>query len=224
MIDFELARANMVESQVRPNSVTDRNLIDAMAEVPREAFVPHAAQALAYMDEDVVLSAAAEGRPARYLMQPMIFARLAQLAEIQRGDLVLDVGCGLGYSSAVLARMADAIVALECDEDTAQSAADILVEQGVDNAAVVTGDLKAGYPSEGPYDAIVLNGAVSEVPRALLEQLKEDGRLVAIVGEGPLGRARLFRRHGDVFAEKIAFDATVEVLPGFADTEPVFAF
>ena len=224
MIDFDIARANMVESQVRPNSVTDRSLIDAIAAVPREAFVPHAVQALAYMDEDVTLAPAADGRIARHLMQPMIFAQLVQLAGIQRGDLILDVGCGLGYSSAVLARIADAVVALECDEGMAQAAADILVDQSVDNAAVVTGVLNEGYPSEGPYDAIVLNGAVSEVPQALLEQLKEEGRLVAIIGEGPLGRAHLFKRNGDVFAEKIAFDATVEALPGFTDTEPVFAF
>ena len=224
MIDYDIARANMVESQVRPNSVTDRGLIDAMAAVPREAFLPRAVQALAYMDEDVTLAPAQDGQPARYLMQPMIFSQVVQLADIQPGDLVLDVGCGLGYSSAVLARMADAVVALECDEDMAQTAADILVEQSVDNAAVVTGVLSEGYPSEGPYDAIMLNGAVSEVPQALLEQLKEGGRLVAIVGEGPLGRARLYKRHGDVFAEKTAFDATVAALPGFADTEPAFAF
>ncbi|MGI9414986.1 MAG: protein-L-isoaspartate O-methyltransferase family protein [Hyphomicrobiales bacterium] len=224
MFDYDTARANMVESQVRPNSVTDRGVIDAMAEVPREAFLPRAVQTIAYMDEDVVVAPATQDGLARYVIQPMVFARLVQLAEIQPGDLVLDVGCGLGYSSAVLARMADAVVALECDEGLAQTAADVLVEQGVDNAAVVTGVLNEGYASEAPYDAIVLNGSVSKVPEALLGQLKEGGRLVAVVGEGPLGRAHLYIRHGEVVAEKVAFDATVAALPGFAETEPSFAF
>lgn len=224
MTDFRIARDNMVESQIRPNGVTDRKVIDAMADVHREAFVPKVVQPIAYMDEDLtVLSSSEPGGP-RYLMQPMVFARLVQLAEIGGGDLILDVGCALGYSSAVLARIADAIVSLECDEGLAGQAVDILVDQNVDNVAVVTGPLEQGYKSEGPYDAIVLNGAVTSVPRQLLEQLKEGGRLVAVVGEETLGRAHLFIRHGDVFAEKVAFDATTASLPGFSITEPAFVF
>ncbi len=222
MIDYSTARSNMVESQIRPNAVTARSVIDAFAEVPREAYVPKSAQSIAYMDEDIAVGLT-DGTP-RFVMHSMIQARLLQLAEIAPDNVVLDVGCCLGYSTAVLAQLADAVVALESDEDMAASAGDILVEQGVDNAAVVTGALNEGYKTQGPYDAIVLNGSVPSVPRALLEQLSEGGRLVAVISEGALGRAHLFIRHGDVFAERIAFDATIAPLPGFAVDEPAFVF
>lgn len=224
MIDFSTARDNMVESQIRPNGVTDRKVIDAMADVPREAFLPKAVQSLAYMDEDIAITPTSRDGGQRHLIAPMTFARLVQLAEIGSNDLVLDVGCALGYSSAVLARIADAVVSLECDEELAREAVEIMIEHNVDNAAVVTGPLKQGYGSEGPYDAIVLNGAVPAIPEELLQQLKDGGRLVAVVGEGALGRAHLVIRHGEVFAEKVAFDATIAALPGFASEQPAFVF
>ena len=222
MIDFQTARANMVESQVRPNSVTDHRLISAMSSVPREAFVPKSRQALAYMDEEITLPADEEGP--RRLMPPMVFARLVQLADIEPADVVLDVGCAYGYSSAVLARLADAVVSLESNAVMAEAAGDILVEHDVDNAAVVTGPLHEGYPSQGPYDAIVVNGAVPEVPAALLDQLKVGGRLVAVVSEGAVGRAKLCIRGEAGFAERIAFDANVSALPGFSAKRPEFVF
>ncbi len=222
MTDFKTARHNMVESQVRPSSVTDRRLIDAMATIPREAYLPMAHKALAYMDEDIALDTDDGGR--RHLMQPMMFAKLAQLAEVGAEDLVLDVGSGLGYSSAILATLADSVVSLECDEGFAGQAIDTLTDQGIDNCAIVTGELLAGYADEGPYDVIFLNGAVSAVPEVLIEQLKPGGRLVAVVGVGPLGRAHLFVRHGEVVAEKIAFDATIPPLPESAPAEPAFVF
>lgn len=222
MIDYATARSNMVESQIRPNAVTARNVIDAFAEIPREAYAPKSVQSIAYMDEDVPVGRTDDA--ARYMMRSMVLAQLLQLADITPQDVVLDVGCCLGYSSAVMAQIADAVVSLECNEEMAASAADILVEQGVDNAAVVTGPLNDGYRSQGPYDAIILNGSVPSVPKGLLEQLAEGGRLVAVISEGALGRAHLFIRHGDVFAERIAFDATIAPLPGFAADEPAFVF
>ncbi len=222
MIDYATARSNMVESQIRPNAVTDRSVIDAFAVVPREAYVPKPVQSIAYVDEDILVGQTAGA--ARYMMHSMILARLLQLAEIKSSDVVLDVGCCLGYSSAVLAQLADAVVSLECDEDMAASAVDVLVEQGVDNAAVVTGPLNEGYKTQGPYDAIILNGSVPSVPKQILEQLSEGGRLVAVMSEGALGRAHLFIRHGDVFAERVAFDATIAPLPGFAAEETAFVF
>jgi protein-L-isoaspartate(D-aspartate) O-methyltransferase len=197
-------------------------VIDAFAAIPREAYVPKSMQSIAYMDEDIVVGDT-DGA-ARYLIHSMVLARLLQLADITAQDVVLDVGCCLGYSTAVLARLADAVVSLECDEDMAACAIEFLVEQGVDNAAVVTGPLNQGYKSQGPYDAIVLNGSVPSVPEILLQQLRDGGRLVAVVSEGALGRARVFIRHGDIFAERIAFDATVAPLPGFAVDEPAFVF
>src|SRR5690606_14885102 len=135
MTDFAAARLNMVESQVRVNAVTDGRLIDAIAAVPRERFVPMSRQGIAYMDEDVKI---ADGNPPRFLMEPRVFAKLAQLAAIGPDDLVLDIGCGTGYSTAVLARLAGTVVALESDEDLAARAGATLSDLGVDNAVVVS--------------------------------------------------------------------------------------
>ena len=183
------ARANMVDNQVRPNRVTDGPVLAAMGLVPRERFVPDDFAGIAYIDEDIAVS------PGRYLMEPMVFARLLQAAEITSDDVVLDVGCGSGYSTAVLARLADTVVAVESDAALAEKAIALMTELDADNTAVVTGVLAEGYIKQAPYDVIVLGGAVPEAPRALTDQLAEGGRLVAVVtGNGQVGRATLFRR------------------------------
>ena len=212
MTDFAAARHNMVESQVRVNSVTDERVIDALAAVPRERFVPTARQGIAYMDEDVKI---ADGTPPRFLMEPRVFAKLVQLAEIGADDLVLDVGCGSGYSTAVLSRVAGTVEAL------AAQAGATLSDLSVDNAVVVTGALPEGYAKQAPYDVIFINGMVSSVPESLQKQLREDGRLVCVLGDGVSGRARLYVRSGDSFSGRDAFDANVRFLPGF---EPVESF
>ena len=214
MADLAAARLNMVESQVRPSDVTDRRIIKAMLEVPREKFVPAALASMAYMDEPVPL-AARNGSGIRYMLAPRTFAKLVQLAEIDPEAVVLDVGCAAGYSTAVLARLAKRVVAVESDKDLAEQARRLLEELGVGNAAVVEGRLVAGAPAEAPFDAIVLNGGVETVTPVLLEQLKEGGRLVAIVAEGPLCRAQVWRRAGKTFDARPAFDAGAAVLPGF---------
>jgi protein-L-isoaspartate(D-aspartate) O-methyltransferase len=218
MTDFAAARHNMVESQVRVNSVTDERVIDALAAVPRERFVPTARQGIAYMDEDVKI---ADGTPPRFLMEPRVFAKLVQLAEIGADDLVLDVGCGSGYSTAVLSRVVGTVVGLECDEALAAQAGATLSDLSVDNAVVVTGALPEGYAKQAPYDVIFINGMVSSVPESLQKQLREDGRLVCVLGDGVSGRARLYVRSGDSFSGRDAFDANVRFLPGF---EPVESF
>lgn len=221
MSDFARARLNMVESQLRPNGVRDPRIVTAMLELPREAFVPASMRALAYMDQELPLRPGTAAVPARHLMAPLPLARLVQLASVGVGDIVLDVGCATGYSAAVLARLAESVVALECDGDLAESASATLEEQGVDTAVVVTGPLQEGYPSEGPYDAIVLGGAVPEVPPSLLEQLKPRGRLAAIVFEEGVGRAYRYERVGSGFGRGSAFEAGAPPLPGF---ERVAAF
>ena len=160
MTDFETARFNMVESQIRTNDITDPALLKAFQTVPREAFVPASVEAIAYMDEDLCVQPAAEGRAARYLMEPRVFAKLVQAAEITDSDLVLDVGCATGYSAAILARVADAVVAVEADEELAAKAGETLLAQSVDNAAVVVGKLQDGCAKQGPFDVIVLSGSV----------------------------------------------------------------
>lgn len=216
MTDFADQRVKMVDSQLRTEAVTDYDILDAMGAVPREAFVPVRYRDLAYIDDDLPLNDAAEGKDARFLMRPAAFARLIQAAEIDKTDIVLDTGCATGYSAAVLARLADSVVALESDSALAAAASALLGELGVGNAAVVTGPLHDGYPSEGPYDVIVVEGAVEAVPEALFAQLKEGGRLVAVVGRGRAASAMVYTRSEGDFGGRPAFDAFVPTLPGFA--------
>lgn len=215
---YDAARANMVENQVRPNKVTDDRVLNAMAAVPRERFVPKKLAGVAYVDEDIAVS---EGR---YLMEPMVLARLLQAAAIEPSDVVLDIGCATGYSTAVLARLADTVVAVESEAGLAEAAIALMTELDADNTAVVTGELAEGYAKQAPYDVIVLEGAVDEVPRALSDQLVEGGRMVAVVtGANRVGRATLLRRLHGVLSSRVLFDASVPLLPGFG-SERGFVF
>ena len=225
MTDYAAARENMVESQLRPNRVTNPHLIEAMGTIPRENFVPAARSAVAYCDEHIRLGGAAgENGAQRHLLAPMTFGKLVQLAEISGGDLVLDIGCGSGYSTAVLGKLADSVAALEESDEMAETASARLSEIGVDNAAVVSGPLTDGFSREGPYDAIMIQGAVEHVPDSLLDQLKDGGRLVAIVNDGSIGRARLFKKSGDTVSERNEFEAAAEVVPGFEKPRAEFKF
>lgn len=221
MADSAGARAIMVDSQLRTNDVTDRAVLAAMATTPREAFVPAAKRALAYLDKDIELNAAEAG--GRVLMKPMVAGKLIQLAAIGPQDVVLDIGCGTGYSAAILSRIAGSVVALEADADLAAEASERLVAIEASNAAVVNGPHEAGLAKEGPYDAIVIEGAVDEVPEAILAQLKDGGRLVAIVGRGNSAKALCYTRSGDNFGVRMGFNASAPILPGFARA-PGFVF
>ncbi len=223
MNDYAVARHNMVESQIRPNQVTDARLLRAMRDIPRESFVPASLRPLAYMEEEIPVAPPRQGRPQRSLVSPMPLARMIQLAEIRPDHLVLDVGCTTGYSTAILSRLADSVVGLECDEGLAERAGQTLMELEVDNAAVVSGFLPDGYASEGPYDAIFLNGAVPMVPDSLMSQLKDDGRLVTIVAVRNFGQATLFRNGAGHVNQRPAFDASGPALPGF-ELEKEFVF
>lgn len=215
MADLSNARRMMVDGQIKTVDVTDHALLIALGEVPRERFVPGRLRALAYLDRDLPIAEATTTQDARYLMEAGPFARLVQAAEIKSQDVVLDIGCGTGYSAAVLARFASSVVALESDPSLAQFANEALSGLGIDNVAVVTGPLEPGYPAEGPYDVILLEGAVETIPDALFDQLKEGGRLVAVLGYGRTGQATVFRRSGEGISARTAFDAHVAPLPGF---------
>lgn len=218
MFDFAQARAKMVESQIRTNRVWDEELIAAFREVSRESFVPSDKRSVAYVDEDLPLG------NGRYLMEAMVLARLLQAATPGPGDIALDVGCGSGYATAILARLCATVVGLECDPSLAKRAIAILSETDVMNAEVVEGPLGAGHPKQGPYNVILLNGAVAELPMALTDQLADGGRLVTVVRcERAMGRATLTRRIGDVVSSRTLFDAATPLLPGFA-REPSFVF
>jgi protein-L-isoaspartate(D-aspartate) O-methyltransferase len=221
MIEAAQQRTNMVESQVLTSDVTDRRILRAMGALPRERFVPAAFATLAYIDEAVPLTPAAD-EPRRWLMAPRALAKLLQLAEIGETDRVLDVGAGTGYSAAVLANLAKAVVALECDPALADAMRQNLAALAIGNVSVAVGELSEGWAAEGPYDAIILDGAIAERPLILLDQLKEGGRLVAVVSHVGVGKATIWRRLGRSFDRWTAFDAAAPALPGFAPA-PVFA-
>jgi len=216
-MDFAIARHNMVESQIRPNRVTDPYVLDAIAALPREAFVPKSLAGVAYVDEAIPIGGG------RYLMEPMVLARLLQAAEVQEDDIALLVGCGSGYEAAVLSHLASTVVALESDPELAESASDLMSELGIDTVAVVDGGFAQGFARQAPYDVIIFNGAVSEIPVAILEQLSEGGRLVAIVGEGPMGKGTLVTKNSGVLSSRVVFDAGTPLLTGF-EPAPSFSF
>jgi len=215
--DFATARHNMVESQIKPNRVTDPLVIDALAGLPREEFVPDGLQGVAYVDEALDVGGG------RYLMEAMILARLLQTAMVESDDMALVVGCGSGYEAAALSRLAGTVVALESDKTVAEHANQVLLGQGIDTVAVVEGDLAGGYPSQQPYDVIFINGSVAEIPAALTAQLAEGGRLVGIVGSGPFGKATLVTKYDGVVSSRQVFDAGTPALPGL-DATKVFSF
>jgi len=217
-VDYAAARANMVGSQLRTNKVSDTGLLEAFEAVPRELFVPADKRGVAYVDEDL---AVADGR---YLMKPMVLARLLQEAAIEPGDIVLDIGCCSGYSSAILAKLAATVVAVESDKRLAAEANRILSDQGNDNVVVVEAPLDEGYPKQAPYNVIFIAGSVAEVPKAICDQLIDGGRLVTVVKDrSGLGRASLMQRTGDVVSSRVLFDAATPYLPGFT-REPGFIF
>lgn len=224
-MDFDAARHNMVESQLRPNNVTEPRLIETMGRLPREKFVPIARRAIAYCDECVeVAPADSEGGGPRYLMEPMTFGRLVQLSAVTKSDLVLDIGCATGYSAAVLGHLADAVVAVEEIESMAEEAGNLLTELGVDNAAVLVGRLSEGNAQQGPYDVIILEGSVQQVPDGLFAQLKEGGRLVAVVEEAGVGQTKLYQKSGNTISERTGLGANAKPLPGFEAAREEFVF
>ncbi len=207
-MDFAAARRKMVASQVRTTEVTDPVVVETMGTVPRELFVPAAAQGFAYIDEDIAIA------KDRYMMEPAVLARLLQLADLQATDNVLVVGAGTGYAAAALAPLVRTVTALESDPALAEHARKALA-QVAPSVAVVTGDLKSGWPANSPYDVILVDGAVGAIPASLKPQLADGGRLVCIVREGPVGRATLVTRAGDSYGSRQEFDAMTPLLPGF---------
>ena len=208
---FATARKTMVDCQLRPSKVTDQFILDAFLTIPREDFVGKQQRALAYVDEDLQLSGG------RCLMEPMVLARLLQALEIRPDDSVLIVGAGCGYGTAVAAKLAGSVIAIETRANLVDKAQDVLVSIGIDNAAIVKSRLVDGYPDEGPYDRILIEGGVETVPDSLLEQLTPKGRLAAIYRKPghPVGVASVWTRSGKEFTRTPLFDARVPNLDEF---------
>jgi protein-L-isoaspartate(D-aspartate) O-methyltransferase len=207
----------MVDTQVRPSDVTKFPIIDAMLTVPREDFVPAAQREAAYVGENLVVG---EGR---VILDPRTLAKMLDALDIGRNELVLDVGAAMGYSSAVIARMAEAVIAVEEDEAMAAEAQEALLTAGIDNVVVHGGPLAEGAARHGPYDVIVVEGGASVFPDALAAQLKEGGRVACLFVDGVLGEVRIGRKQGGRITWRLAFNAGAPVLPGFGK-EAAFEF
>jgi protein-L-isoaspartate(D-aspartate) O-methyltransferase len=217
MTDFAAARQAMVDCQVRPSDVTRYAIIDAMLQVPRERFVPRARAEIAYAGAEIPLA------PGRVLLEPRTLAKMLEAARIGPQDLVLDLAPGTGYSTAVIARMAEAVIAIEPDDGLAATAQGLMAAVEADNAVVTSGDPAEGDPDHGPFDVIFVNGAVESLPEALGAQLKEGGRLVALFREGGAGRCNLLTKTAGGLSRRYVFDADAPVLEGFRAVE-AFAF
>ncbi|MCA3446058.1 MAG: protein-L-isoaspartate O-methyltransferase [Rhodobacter sp.] len=209
MTDFATRRTVMVDTQVRPSDVTKFPVIEALLSVPREAYVPRSLREAAYIGENLEIA------PRRVVLEARTLAKLLDALDIQPDEMVLDLGCGLGYSTAVIARLAEAVIAVEEDAALAAQAEKTLASEGVDNAAVISGPLAQGAAKHGPYDVITLQGAIETLPQALSDQLKEGGRIGCVFMEGALGVARVGYKVDGVVTWRFAFNATAPVLPGF---------
>lgn len=214
------ARFNMVECQLKPAGVRDYRLTLQIGKMPREAFISDTAYDLAYADLELQCRA---GEAARTILTPTAFARLAELADIQAEDVVLDIAGGTGYSAAVLAQLASTVIALEDDEAMVTRAGEIWQALGVDNAVGVCGPLNEGQAKQGPFNVIFINGCLADLPEALLEQLAEGGRLVCMRMVDGTSKAHIYKRIGDSFSARSAFDMTAPRLTAF-DPAPEFQF
>jgi protein-L-isoaspartate(D-aspartate) O-methyltransferase len=216
-MDFAAARFNMVENQIRTNRVSDPRVLAALSDIPREVFVSKPMRSFAYVDEDLPVGGG------RFVIEPLVLARLLVAAGIRPSDVVLNVGDATGYATAVLSRLAQTVVSLEADPEWAARSAQTLSGLGIDNAAVVQGAFDAGCPGQAPFDVIMLSGAVDEVSPHLRRQLADGGRLVAMIGAGRgVSRGVMVVRVGDTWGQRVLFDATTGRLPSAAAAAFVF--
>lgn len=209
MTDYAQRRTMMVDTQIRPSDVTKFPIIDAMLSVPREAFVPRSQREAAYVGENVDLGGG------RVMLDPRTLAKMLDALDIQADELVLDLGCGYGYSAAVIARMAEAVVAVEDQETLRSEAQTTLAEQGADNVILHDGPLAEGAAEHGPFNVILIEGAVERIPDTILAQLKEGGRAACIFAEGALGVVRIGYKLDGQMSWRFAFNAGAPVLDGF---------
>jgi protein-L-isoaspartate(D-aspartate) O-methyltransferase len=209
MTDFATRRTMMVDTQIRPSDVTKFPIIEAMLHVRREAFTPDDRQEMAYAGDNLPLA------PGRVILEPRSFAKMLDALDIQPNELVLDLGCGLGYSTAVLARLAEAVIAVEEDATMAKDAEARLMAEDVDNAVVLTAPLTEGAAKHGPYDVIIVQGGVAEMPPAILDQIKDGGRIAALFMDGDLGTCRIGYRIDGQVTWRYEFNAAAPILAGF---------
>ena len=209
MTDYQTRRKTMVDTQIRPSDVTKFPIIEAFLSVPREKFVPDGKREAAYIGENFKIG------QSRVILEPRTLAKLLDALDIRNDELVLDIGPGLGYSSAVISPMAEVVIAVEDDSSMANEAEEILTEVGADNVVIQIGKLEDGAPEHGPYDVIILQGGVEKIPSSILNQLKNGGRVGAIFVEEGLGTAKIGFKLNDKINWRYSFNAVAPVLPGF---------
>lgn len=209
MVDYSARRTMMVDTQVRPSDVTKFPIIDAMLSIPRELYVPDDLKEAAYVGENLALSAD------RVMLEPRTLAKMLDALEIEPSHVCLDLGCGYGYATALLARLSDFVIGVEDDPTMAKEAETLLAEQGVHNAAVLQGDLNEGAATSGPYDIIVTQGAVEDVPEGIIDQIREGGKIACIFAEKALGVVRIGHKIDGTLTWRFAFNASAPVLRGF---------
>jgi|TARA_B100001750_G_C15383383_1_gene533646 protein-L-isoaspartate(D-aspartate) O-methyltransferase len=210
-VDFLDLRKNMVESQIRTCKVSDKHIIQSFLKIPRELFAPPLKRDSCYMDREIKIARN------RYLMEPMVFARLVQASKLSRKDSVLDIACGTGYSTAVLALLANDVIGLERRSDLVEIAEKNLSDLSIDNAITVKGSLRKGYQAQAPYDVIFVEGSVDFVPKDLLDQLNIGGRLLTITNSNfkNFGQAVLYLRTKTSVSKRLLFEANIARLPSF---------
>ena len=218
MTVYKAARANMIESQLRPNKVTDERVIAAFGRIRRELFVPDGLRGVAYVDDDLPLGGG------RYLMKPMVAARLLQAATVDAKDATLVVGAGVGYEAALLAQLARSVVALEENPELARIGRSALVDHRIASVSYVEAPPPLGHRQRSPYDLILFAGAAAEIPAEINGQLAEGGRIAVVLRPHEcVGRATLITRTGGVLASRVIFDAATPLLPSFL-AKPAFVF
>jgi len=209
MNNYILARTNMVKGQIAPNKIVDSKLLEVLGEMPRHLFVPESLKNIAYSDEILAIN------DNRYIMPPMVFARMLQIADVKSDDTALVVACGGGYSSAVLAKICKKVTSLDSDPEMATKANYMIKKLDIGNAIILNEKLSEGHKDGAPYDVIFINGAIDKIPHQLLEQLAEGGRLVTAINEGICGRVFLFTKTDGVIAKEEVFDANLPTIADF---------
>ncbi len=215
-MDYKAARQAMVDSQIHPMGVSSDAILDAFLNIPREAFVPESLKDICYCDEDIKVGAG------RYLMEPSVFGRLLQEGKIDKNDAVLTIGSGIGYNAAVLSHLCSTVVALEENDDFVSAAQASWDKLGLTNIAAISGKLENGAPKYAPYDIIIFNGAITALPIKIGDQIKEGGRILAIIRDGTLGlaQATLFEKtQNNLLSKRVLFEAGTPYLQGFAPTK-----
>ncbi|AGA64962.1 Protein-L-isoaspartate O-methyltransferase [Liberibacter crescens BT-1] len=223
MITYEAARVQMVNTQLRTSDVTSYPILSAFLEIPREAFVPQELKQFAYFDEHLQIKPSSHTSPARYLMAPMPIAKLLQLAKVDKKSKVLEIGAASGYVTALLSQLASSVVALESDSYLFKSASETLSSLGYRNVTIINAPLEAGYQPSSPYDVIFLNGSVETIPLALIEQLNENGRLIAVKGYDQAAKSWVYIKRFGKVSSYPSFNVNLKPLPGFCkDDEFIF--